>query len=156
MICKHFNLSIEYIDEYLDLGKYYCLLAEALDAEELADHNLALLTAIAFHSPKQIKNWKWNSPDKAGTVDRDYVPRSRTDQVTETLKDFGREVFKFNVDRATRNPDRAMEFARITGRRILFMNPDGFLFDEAVQVITDYAQDGSAIIVQVDYDGNFV
>lgn len=47
-----------------------------------------------------------------------------------------------------------MEFARITGRRILFMNPDGFLFDEAVQVVKDY--DPQSLIIRVDYDGNFI
>lgn len=128
------------------------MLAESLDAEELDSYNYAVLTAIAFNNPKQLRKWKWSSNDRAGTSSRG------PDAVQNKLIEFGKEVFKRNIDveKINRNPTRAMEFARITGRKILFMNPDGFLFDEAAQVVKDYANDGSAVIVKVDYEGNFV
>ena len=70
LICKHFNIS--YIDLRDDIGyfDYLCLLAEALDAEELEDldrYNEVVNTALAFHRPKKIKKHKWTSIDKAGT-----------------------------------------------------------------------------------------
>jgi hypothetical protein len=67
MICQHFNLSWIEVRDELNLYEYYVLLAEALDAQELDDHRVASLQAIAFHNPKGVKRWKWSSPDKAGT-----------------------------------------------------------------------------------------
>ena len=103
--------------------------------------------AVAFNNPKQIKKWKPGSRD---------VPRKQSsEEVAEKLKDFGKEVFKMNLNNAQRNPHRQIEYARITGRDILFMNPDGFLFSEAAE-LTTYGNDGTAIIVRVDYEGNFI
>lgn len=132
---------------------FYCLLAESLDAEELEDYNYAVLTAIAFNSPKQIKNWKWQSIDKAGTVSYDYSPKAKVDVIADKLKEFGKQVFKFNVDSAKSNPTRAMEFAKITGRDIIFMNPDGILFNENAEPLKEYK--GNGIIIRLDYDGNY-
>lgn len=109
------------------------------------------MTAIAFNSPKQLKKWKWKSSDEAGTKHK----RRGTEQVIDSLKDFGSQILKVNVDSAKRNANKAVEFARITGRTILLMNPEGFLFTEEGQ-LTSYANDGTAIIVHVDYDGNFI
>lgn len=148
-MCKHYGLSFNELED-VDLGSYLCLLAESLDAEELDNYNYAVMTAIAFNNPKQLKKWQWSSKDKAGTAARGV------DQVQNQLINFGKEVFKRNIDveKVNRNPTRAMEFARITGRRILFMNPDGFLFDEAAQVVKDY--DPQSLVINVDYEGNFV
>lgn len=69
--------------------------------------------------------------------------------------EIGQKVFRMDLSNVKASPTRAMEFARATGRQILFMNPDGVLFNEAAEVTT-YANDGSAVIVKVDFDGNFV
>lgn len=103
--------------------------------------------AVAFNNPKQIKKWKPGSSN---------VPRKQSsEEVVEKLKEFGKEVFKVNINNAQRNPHRQIEYARVTGRRLIFMNQDGHLFDEAAQPTT-YENDGTAIIVKVDYEGNFI
>lgn len=47
-----------------------------------------------------------------------------------------------------------MEFAKITGRDIIFMNPDGVLFNENVEPLEEY--NGNGIIIHLDYDGNYI
>ncbi|NJO31718.1 MAG: hypothetical protein HC874_32335 [Richelia sp. SL_2_1] len=56
-------------------------MAESLDAEELEQYNFAVLTSIAFNNPKQLKNWKWSSADKAGTIKKNNVQDSIVDLV---------------------------------------------------------------------------
>lgn len=112
--------------------------------------------AIAFNSPKKLKNWDWSSPDKAGQIELDNSRYSSAEAVENTLKQIGKEVFKINIAAATKNPIKAIEFAEITGRRVLFMNPDGFLFDKNINRVTDYKEDGTSLILQVDYDGNYI
>jgi len=101
------------------LWEYYCLLAEALDAEELEEYNEAVLTAIAFHNPKKLKNWKWASADKAGTV------RTGRQGVAETIANVVWEHTKGDI----RPTGQAEEFARVTGRPLAYMDKAGNLFD---------------------------
>lgn len=125
-------------------------MAEALDAEELEQYNYAVLTSIAFNNPKQLKNWKWSSTDKAGT--------QPSNSVQDAIMNFGKDVLKVNTDsilNTKRNPTAAMEFAKITGRDIIFMNPDGFLYNESAELIQTY-NSANSIIVNIDYNGNYI
>lgn len=80
--------------------------------------------------------------------------KPNTDRITEKLKKISTQVFKMDLSYATANPTAAMNFAKHTGRPILFMNPDGFLFDNKAEVVTDYTPE--TIIVKINYDGTFV
>jgi hypothetical protein len=92
---------------------------------------------------------------RPSSLDNDNGRSLSGEQVAERLKDFGKEVFKVNLTNAQRNPHRAIEFARISGRDVLFMNPDGVLFNDKVETVT-YANDGSAVIIHIDYEGNYI
>jgi len=130
----------------IDLGDYYCLLAEALDAEELDDYKSYLLAG------GDKKKWKWQSPDKAGTVP---IIRGK-DSVVESMSNIAKNVF--NVDISSRSDVRkrkgsGREFAEVTGRPWVMMNPDGVFFDKNVNVITPPFDDGT-VIIKIDYNGN--
>lgn len=116
-------------------------MAESLDAEELEAYEKYLLAG------GDKRKWKWSSPDKAGTE----IYRKAFERVTETLIQFGREVFKIDITSMPKG--RSREYARATGRKLLLMNPDGILFDELGQVTTEF--DAKVDIIQkIDYNGN--
>lgn len=141
MICKFFNISILELDNEIEYGQYFCLLAEALDAEELEAYEKYL------YAGGDKRKWKWSSPDKAGTE----IYRKASDRVTDSLLQFGQQVFKMDVTNMPRG--RSREFAKHTGRRLVLMNPDGVLFDETGQRLQDF-DSTSDIIQKIDYDGN--
>ena len=124
-----------------------------MDAEELEQYNYAVLTSIAFNDPKQLNNWKWSSRDQAGTLES-----NNTSVVQNALESFGSKVLKLDMglakSRVKKDPTRLIEFARITGRKITLRNPDGFLFDEETKLVRDY--DPQSILIDVDYEGNFI
>lgn len=120
MICKHFNLPWTTVRDDLDYFEYVILLAEALDAEELADYNFAVLTAIAFNAPKQIKKWKWQSPDRAGTRETGTKPAA------EGLAKMALSLSGGKLQGANELAlQRAFERARSSGRPLIFMDNDG-------------------------------
>lgn len=123
-----------------------------MDAEELDQYNYALLTAIAFNNPKQLKKWKTSAGDLDDLSSDWAVPAE--ERITDKLKQIGREVFKMDLTHAKANPTAAMNFAKNTGRPILFLNPDGFLFNESAEIIKDYTPE--TIIIKVNYDGTFI
>lgn len=104
--------------------------------------------AIAFNNPKQLKKFKPESNESTTST-------HTSEAVAEKLKDFGKEVFKMNLSNAQRNPHRQLEYAKITGKRVIFMNPTGHLFGEDAQPTT-YENDSTGIIIRIDYDGNFI
>lgn len=69
--------------------------------------------------------------------------------------EIGQKVFRMDLSNVKASPTRAMEFARATGRQILFMNPTGHLFSEDGNR-TEYNNDGSGIIIKIDFDGNVI
>jgi hypothetical protein len=136
-------VSILDLNEEVELGEYYCLLAESLDAEELDEYHNYLLAG------GETKKWKWSSPDKAGTVVRGS---SKADAVTEKMMDITKQVFKVDPDQLKLR-GRAEEWAEATERRILFLNPDGFVFDRTGTLVKEYDKT-SDFVIKVDYDGN--
>ncbi len=96
------------------------MLAEAFDAEELEDldrHNRTIEAAIAFHAPKKIKKWKWRSPDKAGTL----ILGEGKKAVASGLAVMALQLGKGKIDAGPSS--FIYERARVTGRRIIFMDP---------------------------------
>lgn len=112
-------MSYAELTDRVDIFTYYCLLAEALDAEELEEYNHAAMTAIAFHKPGKINKWKWSSPDRAGTKP------SGTQEITNSIAGF---VVKQTGGRVEANGS-AEEFARVTGRPLAYVDEAGNLFD---------------------------
>jgi hypothetical protein len=124
LICKHFNLSLAELWEKFDLPRYYVLLAEALDAEELEDydrHRNIVNIALAHHAPKKLPKWKWSSIDQAGTKAFDSVTgkMTMTDAFAGLLGKAGGQVSKGSVD----------EYQRATGKPVAYRAPDGRIVD---------------------------
>lgn len=133
----------------MELGDYYCMLAEALDTDELESYERYLLAG------GDKKKWKWSSPDKAGTQ-----PLNKgVDGVFDTMKKAAFDLFKISdLEQVKKSanaarPHRAKEFAEITGRPWILMNPDGVYFDRDANVLTPPFEDGT-FIIKIDYHGN--
>lgn len=98
----------------IDLFEYWCLLAEALDAEELEEYNEVALNAIAFHDPKRLKKWKWQSHDHAGTKNVSQNPAASLMEMVYV---------------ATAGDIRPMgniyEYAQTSGREIVYRTREG-------------------------------
>lgn len=123
-----------------------------MDAEELDQYNYALLTAIAFNNPKQLKKWKTSAGDLDSMNDDWSLPAE--ERIADKLKQISKDFFKMDLSYAKANPTAAMNFAKHTGRPVLFMNPDGYLFNDMVELVTDYTPE--TIIIKVNYDGTFI
>lgn len=123
------------------------MLAEALDADELESYERYLLAG------GESKKWKWSSPDKAGTV---KVTKRKQNNIQDALTEFSKKVLKVDPNKIKQNntrPNRAKEFAIITGRDWIYMNPDGVYFDKEVNVIKPPFEPGT-LIIKIDYEGN--
>ena len=125
------------------------MLAEALDADELESYERYLLAG------GDKKKWKWSSPDKAGT----QKLATNANSVEKTLRKAAIDVFGIaNLENYKKSlnetrPHRAKEFAEITGRPWILMNPDGVYFDRNANVLTPPFADGT-LIIKIDYNGN--
>lgn len=95
------------------------------------------------------KKWKWSSPDKAGTQSSKKVG---ADGIAENMMTFAKEVFKVDIDTIKRRT-KAEEWATATGRRLLYMNPDGFLLNDKAEVVKDYDRNND-VVIKIDYEGN--
>lgn len=123
------------------------MLAEALDADELDSYERYLLAG------GDKKKWKWSSTDKAGTV---KVSSGDAESIQKELTKFSINTLKINPETIKKNntrPDRAKEFAIITGRDWIYMNPDGAYFDKEAKQITPPFKPNT-LIIKVDYEGN--
>lgn len=123
-----------------------------MDAEELDQYNYALLTAIAFNNPKQLKKWKTSAGDIDSINDDWSIPVE--ERIADKLKQISKDFFKMDLSYAKANPTAAMNFAKHTGRPMLFMNPDGFLFDSETNLVKEYTPE--TIIIKINYDGTFM
>lgn len=123
------------------------MLAEALDAEELDSYREYLLAG------GERKKWKWASSDKAGTS----PSKNKPNEVEQGLRNIASTLFGISDlethKQRTSRPGRAKEFAEITGRPWIFMNPDGVYFDKEVKVINPPFEPGT-LIIKIDYEGN--
>ncbi len=121
------------------------MLAQSLDLDELNRYENYLLAG------GEKKKWVWSSPDKAGTQSTGSTVKG----VENTLKTMAREVSKVNVDTLHKNINkagRAKEWAKITGRSWVYMDPEGnFLNDNLDPVFPPFE---NTIIIKVDYNGN--
>lgn len=135
------------MDTEVDLGEYFCLLAEALDADELDSYQQFLLAG------GDKRKWKWQSRDKAGTV---YIGTGNTtDDVVDKMKSIANTVFKLDLNNLDKGHKKGSgrQFAEITGRPWIMMNPDGVYFDRDATIIQPPFEPGT-IIIKIDYDGN--
>jgi hypothetical protein len=115
LICKHFNLSWLDLQRNLNWGEYTCLLAEAMDAEELERYYWWI------NSQQDPKKWRWSSPDKAGTEPILPVYQQSLDLAP---------LFIGNITYEERH-NKAIDFAKATGRPIVYMTPDKAYYDES-------------------------
>jgi hypothetical protein len=118
LICKHFNFLGDYIDEELEYGRFWCYLAESLDAEELRDYRDAILQG----GKKAKQKWKWATPDHAGTK----PVATRDKDVRKTLGDFAMAL-------TGKRPEKAGsidEYAKVRGMNVVYQDEEGNLYDE--------------------------
>ena len=118
MVCRHFNLSIEDIDEELEYGKFWCCLAEALDAEELQDYR----DAVAMGGKKAAKKWKWATPDHAGT--RPVLSGKKAAQAS--MIDFAAMLSGGKVKKS----GDIGEYAKVRQLQRVWQDEEGNLFDQ--------------------------
>ncbi len=119
------------IRDDLSLAEYLCLLSEAFDAEEIEDlktHNLAVATAIAFHAPKKIKKWRWQTPDRAGTRSVGGQKEVAVGLAAMVLS-VNKDVLKKGKLEAS-HPSLIMERAKATGRPLVWMDSNYNYFDK--------------------------
>ena len=141
VICKHFNMSYLDIRDNLSMTEYYCLLAEALDAEELEPYSSMVNMATAFHDPKRLRNYKWQSPDKAGTLPLYYGDSAdvaaRT-VVGAALKGGATKPKKAKIE-------HLLEYAKRSGKTVVYQMEDGRFKDEEGNIIVKKVQGVIAI-----------
>ena len=92
-------------------------MVEALDAHELKQRDLAVAVGIAFHKPKQIKRWKFASPDKAGT-------RPKAKNALQAMLGFATQLMGGKLEPSGSAEERAMA----TGRVVAYEADDGQLY----------------------------
>lgn len=118
LICKHFGFTATDINEEVDYSEYWCFLAESMDAEELQRYYDFCLRA----SKKDMKKWKWQTPDHAGT----RVVEAKKGQARATLLGF--------VEKLTRSKAKPTgsvdEIAKLRGLPKVYRDEQGNLFDE--------------------------
>lgn len=113
IVCKHFNLDYLDIKYRVGLGDYYCMLADAIYAEEADDYNFALLT----HGSDGVK--KWPQPRLSDRVQR-QTPVTYRDIIKVT------DGSQSPQELSAQKMGRMEFFEKATGgRRILFKLPDG-------------------------------
>jgi len=146
LICKHFNLPWTTIRDDLSWSDYYCLLAVALDAEELAAYEYVMMT----HGSDAVKKWKWQSIDEAGTKP---LPETLPDQPAEKLSSFVATLLAAQTGDSTLRPTGSAEmYAKATGRRIGYVVDieQGIIVDEnGVQVTKEESRD--MVLVPMSY-----
>ena len=76
MVCKHFNLDAEYIQEDLRWDRWVCYLAVALDLDEIEDYKAFIFAG------GEGKKFKWSSSDHGGL-------RPHGDIGKEMIREFG-------------------------------------------------------------------
>lgn len=125
LICKHFNLPWTTIRDDLSWSDYYCLLAVALDAEELAKYEFIGMT----HGSDALKKWKWTSIDEAGTKP---LPEAMPNQPADQLSSFVSTLLAAQTgDSTLRQTGSAEMYAQATGRRI------GYVVDADKGIVVD-------------------
>lgn len=117
IICKHFNLSYLDIKYRISLGDYWCMLADAMYAEESDDWTFTALT----HGSDGVKHWSQPTLAVSRTFDRvQRQTRSLTNRELETAGIY------LPPDFSEKKQERMAFFEKATGgRRIIFRLDDG-------------------------------
>lgn len=118
------------------------MLAIALDAEELEDYNFASLVGVAVNNPKQLKRWKWQSPDHAGT-------KPMRDP-TNIVFDLAMQMTGGKLGNAAGS---AESFEKATGRIIGFMDDEGHVFNRHGKEISKEEADMILPMARLQADG---
>ena len=118
MICKHFNFTGDYVNLGMEVGDFFCYLAEALDAEELEDYREALMAG----GKEAKKKWKWSTPDHAGTR---AMGGGRQD-VRQSMMNMAQALTKGPVKKT----GNISEIANLLGKKMVFRTEDGNYYDE--------------------------
>jgi hypothetical protein len=100
-------MSLVELNQYFTIGEYYCLLSVAIDADELDRYYWWI------NSQQDPKKFKWSSPTKGGTENAGVL-----DKLFIMAQKFGGSKAATNVKG---NP---LEFAKHTGRPIVYMDND--------------------------------
>lgn len=139
MICDHFNLSWLDIENDLTFEQYYCLLAVALDADELEQYH----TAVLYHGKEAAKKWKWASPDKAGTVpSMAQLRRENSPLVDKQQEALALNYFNAFGQMVGDNASGDMSsFEQATGRTLVYRQADGSIVDKNGFLIRDITPD---------------
>jgi hypothetical protein len=80
------------------------------------------------HGKSAAKKWKWQTPDHAGTREVGIGGEG----VKRTLEGFARAFMKGAPLKPTGS---WAEYARVTGRKVIFKAEDGTLFDEQGNIV---------------------
>jgi hypothetical protein len=115
LICDHFNFTGDYVKYEMEWGDFWCYLAEALDAEELADYREVVLQG----GKKAARKWKWATPDHAGT-------RPTGEGAKKSLLAFAQALTKGPLKKT----GAYEEYMRATGRPVVYKTEDGKIVDE--------------------------
>lgn len=118
LICKHFNFTGDYVQEEMEVGDYFCYLAEALDAEELEDYRDALLTG----GKEAAKKWKWATPDHAGT----RAVAIKKQDVRSAIINFAEKIAGGPLNKA----GTISEIAMLKGKTMVYRDEHGNIIDE--------------------------
>ena len=111
-------MSYIQVRDDIDLYEYWKLLAIACGNEEQEDFNFANLVAIAVNDPKKIKRLKPASIETA---------TKPTDFLVGMVAAMGN----------TKPTGSASEFARATGRRIIYATPAGYIDENGQPVMRE-------------------
>lgn len=134
-------MSWSELRDNVDLYEYWCLLAEAMDADELEDFNLAHMVYIGVNDPKRLKKWKWSSPDRAGTRPLAINPAA---SVTRFLT----KDLRMNL----KPTGSGLEYARATGREVVYADEEGHLFDDQLNPLIERPKD--AVVLRLEHGHN--
>ena len=114
MVCKHFNVSANYVETELLLARWLVYLAISLDLEEREQYNIWVM------SGQDPKKFNWASDDRAGTAPRLADPS------------LGRKIVAFAVEKLQATPIRGdiWTLAKARGMRPVFRieTPDGYRY----------------------------
>jgi hypothetical protein len=102
------------------------MMAIAFDAEEDQQYNDAMAMAIAFNNPKALKKWKRGTGGKMGT---------RSVDPTDTVRGLASALVASSGSKP--KAGSGVEFAKATGRPIVYYDDNGFMYDENMNPLAE-------------------
>lgn len=105
--------------------EYWQLLAVALEVDDLEEYSLAHSVYVGVNDPKQLKKWRARIGKTTGKA-------MGQENITDMLVGMAGSIPEGQSD-----PNKIIDFAHSTGRRILYLSVDGYLFSEQGQMVND-------------------